>query len=147
MYRLNEISYVLEPINPSVNESPFFPDFFLEPHMLHMEVPRLGVQLELQMPAYTTAMQDPSHFCNLHHSSCQHWILNPLSEARDRTPILMDPSQIHYHWATMGTPKALLSTSLILPFIFTFCIFLSSCLLRTAYFKGLLWGFNEKIYV
>ena len=25
-----------------------------------MEVPRLGVKSELQLPAYTTAMQDPS---------------------------------------------------------------------------------------
>ena len=28
---------------------------FLGPHLRHMEVPRLGVQLELQLPAYTTA--------------------------------------------------------------------------------------------
>ena len=49
-----------------------------------MKVPRLGVQLELQLLAYTmaTAMQDPSHICDLHHSSRQCWILNPLSEAR-----------------------------------------------------------------
>ena len=49
-----------------------------------MEVPRLGVKLELQLPAYTTAtaMQDLSHVWNLHHSSGQHQILNPLSEAR-----------------------------------------------------------------
>ena len=30
----------------------------------------------------------------LHHSSRQHQILNPLSKARDRTCILMDPSQV-----------------------------------------------------
>ena len=30
-----------------------------------------------------TAMPDPSRVCELHHSSWQHWILNPLSEARD----------------------------------------------------------------
>ena len=36
-------------------------------------------------PAYTTAtaMQDPSHVCDLYHSSWQHQTLNPLSEARD----------------------------------------------------------------
>ena len=79
---------------------------FLGPHQRHMEVPRLGVQLELKPPAYATATatQDPSHICNLYHSSLQHWILNPLSEARDRTFILMDTSQIRFCWATTGTP-------------------------------------------
>ena len=64
----------------------------------HMEVPRLGVELELKLPAYTTAtataMQDPNHVCNLHHGSQQHQILNPLSKARDRTRNLTVPSQI-----------------------------------------------------
>ena len=50
-----------------------------------MEVPRLGVELELELPAYTTAtaMQDPNCVFDLHHSSRQHRILNPLIEARD----------------------------------------------------------------
>ena len=49
-----------------------------------MEVPRLGVKLELELPPYTTVitMWDLSHICDLHHSSWQHRILNPLSEAR-----------------------------------------------------------------
>ena len=47
-----------------------------------------------------------SLICHLHHSSRQCWIL-PLSEARDRTCILMDASQIHFLWATMGTPQVL----------------------------------------
>ena len=34
----------------------------------------------------------------------QHWILNPLSEARDQTDILMDTSWVCYHWTTTGTP-------------------------------------------
>ena len=33
----------------------FFPFFFLGPHWWHMEVPRLGVKLEIQLLAYTTA--------------------------------------------------------------------------------------------
>ena len=50
-----------------------------------MEVPRLGVDLELQPLAYATAtaIPDPSHICDLHHSSGQHWIPNPLNKARD----------------------------------------------------------------
>uniref|UniRef100_A0A480EZY0 Uncharacterized protein n=1 Tax=Sus scrofa TaxID=9823 RepID=A0A480EZY0_PIG len=56
-----------------------------------MEVPRLGVKLELQRPTYTTttAMPDPSCFCDLHCSSWQHQIHNPLSKAKDRTCNLM----------------------------------------------------------
>ena len=40
-----------------------------------------GAELELQLPAYTTAtaMWDPSHVCDLQHSSQQRQILNPLS--------------------------------------------------------------------
>ena len=75
-----------------------------------MEVPRLGVESELQLPAYTTATArpDPSGDFNLHDSSWQRWILNPLSEAKDRTYVLMDPSQIHFHCAMVGTPQPLL---------------------------------------
>ena len=60
-----------------------------------MEVPSLEVKSELQLPAYTTdrTMPDPSHICDLHRSSQQPWILNPLSDARDRTCVLMDASQ------------------------------------------------------
>ena len=52
--------------------------FFLGPQLRHMKVPRLGIELEPQLPAYTTgtAMWDPSHICDLYHSSGQHWILN-----------------------------------------------------------------------
>ena len=67
-----------------------------EVHLQHMEVPRLGVKLELQLPAYTTAtaMLDLSLVCDLYHSSQQHRILNPLSKVRDQTYVLMDTSQI-----------------------------------------------------
>ena len=68
---------------------------------------RLEVQLELQLPAYTTAtaMPDQTCICDLHHSSWQCRLLNPLREARDRTHILMDTSQAHYRRATVGTPE------------------------------------------
>ena len=62
-----------------------------------MEVPRLGVKLELQLPAYATATatQDLSQVCNLHHSAWQCQILNTLIEAWDQTHILMDASWVH----------------------------------------------------
>ena len=46
--------------------------------------------------AYTRAiaMPDPSQVCDLHHSSCQRWTLNPLNKARAWTHILMDTSQV-----------------------------------------------------
>ena len=64
-----------------------------------MEVSRLEVELELQLPAYTTAtaMRDLNHIFDLHHTSQQCQILNPLSEAKDQTCVLMDTSQIHFH--------------------------------------------------
>ena len=69
---------------------------FLGPYLQHMEVPRLGVESQLAYnPA--TAMGEPSHICDLHHSWQQCWILNPLSEARDRTWIVMGTGQIHNH--------------------------------------------------
>ena len=65
---------------------------FLLLHLQHMEVPRLGVQLELQLLANTTAtvVPDLSHVCNLHHSARQHWILSLQNKARDQTRILTE---------------------------------------------------------
>ena len=71
-----------------------FPDFFFfffllllraAPTIIYIEVPRLGVESELQLLSYTTAtaMPDPSHVFDLHHSSWQRWIPDPQSEARD----------------------------------------------------------------
>ena len=67
----------------------------------HVEIPRLGVELELQLSAYATvtATRDLSHVCDLHHSSRQRLILKPLNEDRGRTLILMDTSQVCYHCA------------------------------------------------
>ena len=73
----------------------FFFFFFLGLHLWHMEVPRLEVKSELQLPAYATATATLvlSHTAKLHSSLWQHWVLNP-SEARDRTHILMDTSWV-----------------------------------------------------
>ena len=78
---------------------------FLVLHPQHMEVPRLGVETELQQPAYTTATvtRDLSRACDLRHGSQQRRILNPLREARHQTHILMDTSWVCYPWATAGT--------------------------------------------
>ena len=77
----------------------FFFFCFLGPHPWHVEVPRLGVSSELQLPAYTTATATPdlSRICDLHHSSQQRLVLNPLSEAKHRTCVLMNASQVHFH--------------------------------------------------
>lgn len=57
-----------------------------------MEVSRQGVKSELQLLSYVTATatQDLSPFCDLHYSSQQHQICNPLTQARNQTHILMD---------------------------------------------------------
>ena len=58
----------------------FFFFLFRAAPVRHMEVPRLGVESELQPPACTATA---SRVCDLHHSSRPRWILNPLSEAKD----------------------------------------------------------------
>ena len=84
-----------------------FPSFFsfLRPLSQHMEV-----ESELQLPAYTTAtaMWDLSRVCDLHYSSRQHQILNPLSEARDQIFIFMDTSWIHFRCTAWEPPSAFL---------------------------------------
>ena len=63
-----------------------------------MEAPRLGVELVLQPLAHTTAtaIPDLSFVCDLHHSSWQCQVLNPLGKARDQIFVLTDASQIRY---------------------------------------------------
>ena len=82
------------PAQPPSKVRLFF--FFLRPHPWHTEVPRPWVELELPLLAYTTATGTPdlSGICNLHCSLQYCWILNPLSEARDGTCILMDTAQV-----------------------------------------------------
>ena len=55
---------------PPPQISLFFFFLFLGLHLLHMEIPRLGVESELQLPAYATATTTaaPSGICNLYHS-------------------------------------------------------------------------------
>ena len=60
--------------------------------MQRMEVPRLGVQLELQLQAYatSTAMLALSCICDLCCSLWQCRIPDPLNEARYQTCMFMD---------------------------------------------------------
>ena len=71
--------WILNPLSQARNRtcasSETMPDafyffLFLGLHLWHMEVPRLGVKLELQLPAYgtATATPDASCICDLHHS-------------------------------------------------------------------------------
>ena len=68
------------------------PPFFFRAHLWHMDVPGLGVEPELQLPAYATATAtlDLGRICDLHCSLSQSQILNPLGKARDGICILMD---------------------------------------------------------
>ena len=72
------------------HETHYFFFFFLGLHLWHMEVPWLGVESELQLPAFATAiaMPDLSLLGDLHHSLWQCLILIPLIKARSRTHIL-----------------------------------------------------------
>ena len=75
-----------------------------------MEIPRLGAELEPQLPAYTiaTATPDLSCICNLHSSLWQWQILNPLSKARDWTHIFMYTSQVLNLLSHNGNSKIIL---------------------------------------
>ena len=64
--------------------------FFLMPYLQHMEFPGLEVELVLLLRPTP--------------QSWQHWILTPLSEARDRTCIVTGNIGFLTHWATTGTP-------------------------------------------
>ena len=78
---------------------------FLGPHPWYIQVPRLGVESELQLPAYTTAkaaVQAVAATYTTAHDNAGSLIL---SDARDWTCILMDISWIHFPCATMGTPN------------------------------------------
>ena len=72
-----------------------------------MEVPRRGVESELQLPGYTTATAtwDLSHVFGLRCSLWQCQILNPVREARDQTHILKETvSGFLTHYTAMGIP-------------------------------------------
>ena len=71
--------------------------FFLGPNPKHMEVPNLGVEPELQPPAYTTATETQIQAVSVTYTAvhCNANILNPLGKARDWTHTLKDTSCVH----------------------------------------------------
>ena len=103
---ISHFIFIVLRADPFLKDLSFF-CLFLGLHLLHMEVPRLGVKLEEQLLACSTAaaIQDPSCICDLHHGSRERWIPAPLSEARDRIRILMDTSWIHFRRTTMELPE------------------------------------------
>ena len=62
--------------------------------------------------ATATAMPDLRHVCNLHHISHQYQLLNPLSEVRDWSHILVDSSQVRYCWTKRWASGFLVCESL-----------------------------------
>ena len=76
----------------------FFLFPFLGPHLQHMEVPRLGVESELQLQSYTiaTATRDLSPISRPTLQLEATLDPQPLREARDQTHILIDSSQVCY---------------------------------------------------
>ena len=80
---------------------------FLGPHIWHMDVPRQGVKLELQLLAYSTATATPclSHVWGTYITghgnarSLTHWARPGIA------PASSDTTQLRYCWATIGTPR------------------------------------------
>ena len=58
--------------------------------------------------SHNNARSEPQLWLN--HSSWQCRILNPLSQSRDQTYVLMDTSQIYFYWTMTGTLILVLNT-------------------------------------
>ena len=104
-----------------------------------MEIPRLEDKSELLLLAYTriTATPGLSRICELHHSSLQCWILNPLNKARDWACNLTVPSWICFYCATTGTPIIITYYTIytIRILINLHCIYIYSTLLMLLSYK------------
>ena len=81
--------------------------WFLGLHLWHMEVPRLGVKSELQLPAYTTATATPDLSCvrantiaHVNAGSLTHWVRPGIEPAFSWIIV-----GFITHWATRGTPS------------------------------------------
>ena len=79
---------------PSLCPLSFFLPSFLPSFLPLSRATPAAYRSSLQLLAYTTATSDPSCISDPSHSLRQHWVLNPLNEARDRTCLLMDTGQV-----------------------------------------------------
>ena len=66
---------------------------------------QIGAKAASLRHSHSAALPDLSRIFYLHHNSRQGQILNPPSEARDQTHLLMDTSRICFCCATTGTPQ------------------------------------------
>ena len=73
----------------------------------------LGFKSELQLLAYTRAMRDLSHICDL---GCQCQVLNLRSKAKDQTQSQGYCVGVLTCWATMRTPNLIVLTATNLTF-------------------------------
>ena len=86
----------------------------LGPHLWHREVPRLGVESKLQLPAYTTPQQ-----CQIrtkpHLGPTPQLTATPDSQPTEQgqgsNRVLMDTSWVCYRWAATGTPMTVFLTN------------------------------------
>jgi len=87
---------------------------FLGPHPWHMKVPRLGVHLELQLLAYTTATANTGSKPHLPPAAT----LDPLPTEQGQG-LKLHPHRHHVrfltYWVTTGTPEKMLF-NLVCPF-------------------------------
>ena len=73
--------------------------FFLGPHLQHMEVPRLGVKLDLQLPAYIWAVSATYITAHSNVRSLTHWARPGIESVSSRMLV-----RFVNLWATIGTP-------------------------------------------
>ena len=95
------------------SETLLSPICFLGPYLPHMKVPRIRVESEMQLLAYTTAiaMQDLSHVCHLHHSSrharpLTFWVRPGIRPSSSWILVSFVTC-----WATTGTPSPIINIS------------------------------------
>ena len=90
----------------------YYVNWFIYLFMLFKAVPaaygssqgRGGIGASATGLCHSHSNSGSSHVCNLHHSSGQRQIPNPLSQARNPACILMDSSRDRFHCTAAGTP-------------------------------------------